>query len=452
MDAAQEKQVLSTIYDRLMDAISYSPPGKGTGVPKGVLQMAQNFVLNPADYENAISPVTSDGSMATAEAFSELADMLPADTSSSWTASGNRLSDVYSRIVTGANTEKQNNPEQQQAYDEAMAYLTTVQKLKNSKGQEITSIVPTDIAQTYDDNQTAFVTAVAAYRNAYNGYDLTKTTDQRQWNATAPSLQLLIDKAWTTWNRQGKALVEEAQNTLASSINDAVSAAIEQAKKDVSSAHQLTPMVAEGNPWFLSYAQPTNWTDPKCPASKITISSSNLNKTSSKEATSYGGGASGTYGLWKASADFSHTDAAEHSHMDADTFELSAELILVRLMRPWYNPLLFGMGGWWAKGFAPGQISKETLPLVPTAFVVARNVALKANFSTEDKSHIESANSLKASVGWGPFAVSGNYSNSKSEDKFKSTLSGGTLTLPGLQVIGVVCAPTPPNAPPMAAR
>jgi hypothetical protein len=451
MDADSEKKVLSTIYDRLMDAISYSPPGKGTGISKGVLQMAQNFVLNPADYDGALGPATPDGSMTTAESFSALADALPADTSSTWTDSGSKLSTVYTGIVTGANTEKDDNPDQKQAYDESYAYLTTVQKLKNSKNQDVISIVPSDIAQTYDDNQSAFVTAVSAYRNAYNGYDLTKTADQRSWNATAPNLQLLVDKAWQTWNRQGKALVEEAQNTLASSINNAVSAAIGQAQSDVGPSHQLTPMSGVGPVWLLSYAQPTNWTDPKCPASKITISSANLNKNSSKEASSYGGGASGTYGLWKASADVSHSTSADYSHMDADTFELSAELILVRLMRPWYNPLLFGMSGWWAKGYAPGQISTKTLPLVPTALVVARNVSIKANFSTEDKSHIESSTSGKASVGWGPFAVSGSYSNSKSADTFKSTLNGGTLTLPGLQVIGVVSAPTPANAPPQAA-
>jgi hypothetical protein len=449
MDAASEKKVLSTIYDRLLDAISYSPPGKGTGVSKGVLQMAQNFVVNPADYANATGPVTPDGSLATAQAFSALADALPADTSATWTDGGRTLSTEYAGIVTKADTAKVTNEAQRLAYDEAYAYLTTVQKLKGPRG-DVTSIVPSDMAQTYDDNQTAYITAIGAYRNAYNGYDLTKTADQRAWNAVAPSLQLLVDKAWTAWNRQGKTLVEEAQNTLASSINDAVSAAIQQAQNDVSDEHKVASMTPTGRPWLLSYAQPSNWTDPTSPASKITISSSNLNKSSSAEASSYSGGASGTYGLWKASASASHDSEAKYSHMDADTFDLSAELILVRLMRPWYNPLLFGMSGWWVNGFAPGQVSTQTLPLVPTALVVARNVAIKANFSSEDASKISSSSSATASVGWGPFAVTGSYKNSKSNETFKSTLNGGTLTLPGLQVIGIVCAPTPPNVPPMA--
>jgi hypothetical protein len=450
MDSASEKKVLSTIYDRLMDAISYSPPGKATGISKGVLQMAQNFVLNPADYANATGPVTPDGSLTTAQAFSAMADALPLDSSPTWTASGDTLSSRYSGIVNNADTKKNDDPEQQRAYDEAYAFLTTVQKLKGLKG-DVLSIVPSDMAQTYDDNQTAYVTAVAAYRNAYNGYDLTKTADQRAWNATAPSLQLLIDKSWTAWNRQGKAQVEEAQNQLASSINNAVSAAIKKAQDDVSPTHQLAPMDVTGNPWLLSYAQPSNWTEPACTASKITISSANLNKSSSSSASTYAGGAEGTYGLWRASAEAGYTNEAKNSHMDADTFELSAELILVRLMRPWYNPLLFGMQGWWVNGYAPGQISTQTLPLVPTALVVARNVSIKANFSTEDTSHIASSTSVKGSVGWGPFAVSGSYTNSQSKDTFASTLKGGTLTLPGLQVIGVVSAPTPANVPPQAA-
>ena len=450
MDAAAEQKVLSTIYDRLMDAISYQPAGKSTGLSKGVLQMAQNYVLNPHDYDNAVGPVTPDGSLTTAQAFSALADVLPADTSSVYTPATTPLSEIYTNIVMGANGTKAEVPAQRMAYDEAYNFLTTVQKIKGLGGKETISLVPTDIAQAYDDNQTAYITAVAAYRNAYNGYDLTKTADQRAWNATAPSLQLLVDKAWQTWNRQGKAQVEEAQNVLASSINDAIASAIASAQQDVSDDHKLAPMDAGGQPWLLSYAQPSNWTDPACKASKITINSANLNKTSSSEASSYAAGAKGQYGLWTAGGDVEHKNSATQSHMDADTFELSAELILVRLMRPWYNPLLFGMSGWYVRGYAPGQISTQTLPLVPTALVVARNVAIKANFSTEDQSHFDSSTSASVSVGWGPFSVSGKYSNSKSNDTFKSTLNGGTLSLPGLQVIGVLGAPTPPNAPPQA--
>lgn len=448
MDAAQEAQVLSTIYDRLMDAISYQPAGKSTGLNKGVLQMAQNVVLNPADFARALGPVTPDGDLARAQAFSEMVDVLPADTSSVWTPGTKKLSGEYSGIVNGANTTKVNDEEQRAAYDAAYAYLTTEQKLKGPRG-DVTSIVPSDMAQMYDDNQTAYITAVAAYQNAYNGYDLTKTADQRAWNATAPSLKLIVDKAWNTWVRQGKALVEEAQQTLASSINDAVSAAILKAQEDVSDAHLLASMTSTGEPWLLSYAQPSDWTEATCKASKLTISSSNLNKTSSSEASSYSAKAKGTYGLWTASGGVGHENESSQSHMGADTFELSAELLLVRIMRPWYNPLLFGMSGWWVNGFAVGQISTQTLPLVPTAYVVARNVSIKANFSTEDKTHLSSSTSADVSVGWGPFAVSGSYSNSKTNDTFKSTLSGGTLSLPGHQVIGVLCAPTPPNAPPL---
>jgi hypothetical protein len=451
MDAAAEQKVLSTIYDRLMDAITYQPAGKATGLSKGVLQMAQNFVLNPADYANAVGPVTPDGSLTTAAAFSALADMLPVDTSNVFTPAADTLSTRYTNIVNGANGTKSEIPEQRMAYDEAYNFLTTVQKIKGLGNKEVISIVPTDIAQTYDDNQTAYVTAVAAYRNAFNAYDLTKVADQRAWNGAAPPLQMLVDKAWQTWNRQGKAQVEEAQNVLASSINDAVASAIATAQQDVAPDHRIAPMDGIGNPFLLSYAQPSNWTDAKCQASKLTISSANLNKSSSSEASSYAAGAKGQYGLWTAGGDVEHKNEASQSHMDADTFELSAELILVRLMRPWYNPLLFGMSSWYVKGFAPGQISTQVLPLVPTALVVTRNVTLKANFSTEDKKHLASSTSGSVSVGWGPFSVSGKYANSKTSDTFSSTLNGGTLSLPGHQVIGVVCAPTPPNAPPLAA-
>ena len=113
------------------------------------------------------------------------------------------------------------------------------------------------------------------------------------------------------------------------------------------------------------------------------------------------------------------------------------------------NPLLLSLQGWWEDGQPKGSLSASTaMPMYPTSFVVARNVALSANFSSSDKDHIAQSISSSASAGSGPFSVSGSYSHSSSSDTFTSTFDGGTLKMPGLQVIAWLNATTP-FCPPM---
>lgn len=449
MDPQAEQRVLATLYDRLFDAISYNPQGGSTIDRSNTrLMMAKNFVLDPADFANAASPLNPgpNADYTKAKAFSDLADPLPDLSAVEWISAPNPLSGTYPTIVNGANATSKPDPEQQKKYNAAYGYLNVTTKIQNYDGSFTESVGPSPIAQTYNDNQSAYINAVGGFRIAQNGYDLSNPADQRAFNAVAPGLQNTVDQAWNKWNREGKANVEQAQNAMASSINDAVSAAITQAQQLVSPGHMQAALPG-GNPWLLSYGQPVNWMDPKLKGSMLTLRSSYLNKDASSEATSYSAGGGFSYGLWSASGNYGHGDETQNFHMDASDFELNAELVQVRIMRPWYNPLLFTMNGWNVKGYGRNDISNKAMPWVATTFVFARNVTIKSNFTSQDQSHFASHDTATTSVGWGPFSVSGSYSHSQSKDKFQSKLDAGTLSLPGLQVIAFVCSRTPPSPP-----
>ncbi|MEM7028585.1 MAG: hypothetical protein AAF629_03245, partial [Chloroflexota bacterium] len=65
MTAENEKKVLESLYDRLFDAICYAPSGKTAGWHKDTsfIQMAQNIVLDPADFENMMNPGNPGGDL-----------------------------------------------------------------------------------------------------------------------------------------------------------------------------------------------------------------------------------------------------------------------------------------------------------------------------------------------------------------------------------------------------
>lgn len=459
MTPDQEKQLLQALYDRLFQAITYAPDGKeGAFDPSTtLLQLSKNEAIFPNDFKNQLTPMNPNGDLNAGYQFSAMVDAVPA-LEPTYAPSTKKVSDTYKEIVDGANTDAEVDPKQKATYDANYGYLNQVTSIPNPPPQPPTETPgPSAIAQTYDDNQQAYITALGGYRTAMLGYDLTKTADQRAWNAVAPGLQLNIDKAWNAWVRGGKANVERAQNALVSTINDIISAVIGDSQKAVADAAWIT---SGANKYLLSYPLPGDWAKGSGSkgATDFKLTSANLQTSSDSNFNSYGGGTSFSLGLWSVGGSFNHTDGQTNSHMDASTVEIGAKLTLVRIMRPWLNSLLFDTKGWWLKGQPINQISNgkllgnagAMLPLIPTAFVVMSDVTIKADFSAQDQQHIESATSGSASVGWGPFSISGSYSHSESHDKFKSTYDAGTIRIPGMQIVAWVNEITHAS-PPMAA-
>lgn len=455
MTPEQEKKLLQSLYDRIFEAITYVPDGKAGNFDKDttLIQLSKNEAISPADFKSQVSPMNPNGDLNAAEQYSAMVDTVPA-VQADYEPSTSKLSKTFKQIADGANTKATVNPEQKATYDAAYKFLNVEQSIPNFQGPPTVTTVPSAIAQTYDDNQAAYVTAVGGYRVAQNGYDLTLPADQRAWQAVAPGLQLNIDKAWNNWTRGGKQNVEEAQNAMAATINNITSAIIAGAQKDVSDTNWKAAGPA-GQPWLLSYALPGDWASGSVGATDFSLKSSVLNTQSDSNFNSYGGGASWGFGLWSVGGSFNHTDGETSFHMDANTVAIKAKLTLVRVMRPWLNSLLFRTAGWWEKdqpinGISNGALkdnSSKMLPLMPTAFVVMSEVEITADFSAEDKKHIESATSGSTSVGWGPFSIGGNYSHSESHDKFASTFDSGTIKVPGMQVVAWVSEITPASAP-----
>lgn len=454
MDQKTETKVLNTLYDRLYQAVTYAPEGKKNNIfedKNTFIQFAQNQALNPADFANLVSPSNPSGSLSNSQSFANLVDQMPSQTSS-YSPSATLISETYKQIVDGANSTTKPDPEQEQKYKQAYDYLNTTSTIKDYTGKEITQTDHSDIYKTYLQNQTAYIAAVSGYRTAYLGYDLNDPVQQRQWQANEPVLSNNINQTYNTWRAQGAAQVEQALSALASAINDAVGNIIRDAQQTMAAG--MASSTGDGSQWYFTYPIPANFADPKASGfSSFSLKSDYLEETASSKATDWGAEGSANWGLWSVSASAGGHHATNHSHMDASEFDLSAEIAVVRIVRPWLNDLIFKINSWYtnmcnAHGISIGELTKEQLilPLIPTAFVVARNVAIKADWSSDDKQHVEDAITSKASVGWGPFSVSGSFSHSSSSDFHKSTFDGSTLKIPGIQIIAWVSEITP-NSP-----
>jgi hypothetical protein len=74
-------------------------------------------------------------------------------------------------------------------------------------------------------------------------------------------------------------------------------------------------------------------------------------------------------------------------------------------------------------------------------------VSIEAEWKAEDYRQVQESISGHASVGWGPFQFSGSYSRSTSNTTFNSSLDGGTLKVPGVQIIAMISSIIPYSPP-----
>jgi hypothetical protein len=117
-------------------------------------------------------------------------------------------------------------------------------------------------------------------------------------------------------------------------------------------------------------------------------------------------------------------------------FAISFRYAQVTISRPWLKLALLTTGNWYIPGtaasaYATGTTSGNTgmFPLLPTSFIVIRNLKITANWSAEDR-----ANASKAAA-FGPFSTVG------------ATFNQDTLEIPGLQVVAWLSRLMPPLPP-----
>ena len=186
--------------------------------------------------------------------------------------------------------------------------------------------------------------------------------------------------------------------------------------------------------------------------------------SSYSHSTAWSGGLSGGWGLFSFGGGASGSSQYQHQSSDTSAINVKFEYLRVRIDRRWLTPDIFGYKFWtWKNTFASssnfpyisdgGNLAVDPpirpigrMPFLPNYMVVVRNVELAANFSHNDQTFIASQLTTSASAGWGPFSISGSYSESTSESHAKASFDGTTLKIAQPQIIaftGILLPKTP---------
>jgi hypothetical protein len=412
------------------------------------------------------------------------------------------LSFAYGSIVKGMQPQPAPPPSAavQAAVHAALLKLYLYDAKGNMTGQ-------TPEYQAYLSNQMTWAQAKSTYATD-QAYALADPILGSVWPETSSVDQTAVDQAYDNWMAQGAADIEQALATVSSVGLDVQAEMVTQARQ----LFDAWDLGIAGVPSEVNYSMisPATWydsTDENIGFEKLTATSSAYEASSSTRSNSFssnwyngqsesiGGSANASFLGISVGGGASHTSASDAqaaggaqstvTTMQDNTtnVKITFEWGLCLIQRPWLVSDLFHVDGWYlvnakknsiSDGTIQGQISNtnQLMPMIPTAFLVVRNVVIEAEnwgsaaeslsqaSSQEQSSNQSSSNSQSVSAGF--LFAGGSVTHSSSQESgqgsagaqsgvqhsFSGSSAGGTLSILGSQILGWVgeivpaCPPT----------
>ena len=456
MNEQDSNALVQRLYNSIVGSLTQGADGNNSAFDSNKTFFTlepRGRVINPDDYAGAWTPGNPNGSLDAAAAICDLADEAPGMTVRHMPGPAT-VTELYRQILRATVTlESPPNPAVDAAYKKANDFLYAQTPNPDVPGQFLTTQSP--VYQTYLNNQTAYQNAVMAYRSAFAAA-LASPQLKATWPLVAPSLAVPVHQAWHTWRSSQADQVEAALAALETSGKDQVKRAFADAQELFDSYKLgLDEGMAERRRASLL---PSNWWQAGVSNGWPTANFDNSTMTSNQNSdyTNVGGGASFNLGLWSVGGGASSQTSHFHSDASAQQVHISYQYALVTIRRPYINGLLFGLPGWRTDVAPKGTLSSGSrknqehtqFPLLPQSFLAIKNLSITGNFSSSELNQASSAISSNASVGWGPFSISGSYKHGSSEQHVKGTANAAGIRVPFVQIIGwanLILPFTPPE-------
>lgn len=464
MTQTEVSNLIQNIFDNVFNSVTQAEPGG-----KPVLQasstvlslMKPGLAINSADFRNPWTPGNSGGSQDAAINTADLVDVAP-KMSAIYTDSTRKISEMYKQMLDGVHIPAQPpNPAVEKQLQDAENYLFRVVSLTDPDTGETTEHkIESQVYRDYLDNQAAYNNARIAYIGAFLEAQKT-TTGKNTWPMVASTLQIPVKTSYDRWRAEDAAKVEQNLAIKTTSVQNALQLAWKHAQdlfegygavlSDTGTG--LSPKVYRvsllPSDWYSSSSRTSGWTT-------FDSASSSVANSASSDFTSYGGSAGFSLGLFSIGGSAGHADSHQHVSSETNGLRVSFEYTLVTIRRPWMEASLLATKGWdLGNLYKKGALSNgtkarqdgELMPLIPTSFVVVRKLKISANWAKADWDLMTSKTSGGGGFGIGPFSISGSYSHSSSNQKFTSAMAAGTITVPGVQIIGFISQVVPYSPP-----
>lgn len=463
MTQEEVQKLIQNIFDNIFNTATQAEPNGKPVMPASstVLSlMKPGLAINSKDFRNPWTPGNINGSQDAAVNTAKLVDAAP-KMSTIYTDSGNLISQVYKQILDGVSIPAQpsNLAIEKQLSDADAVLYRLVDTTDPDSGVVTPKKVESQLYRDYLENQAAYNNARIAYIGAY--LEAQKTTvGINTWPLVASTIQLPVKTAYDKWRSAGADKVEQAFAIINTSSQNALQKAWDQAKKLYEGYGVILDDSGTGlsAPILRSSLLPSDWHSSARTTGWITFdsASSSVDTSKTSDYKSYGGSVGFSLGLFSIGGSAGHTTQSQSASSETKDLRISFKYTLVTIRRPWMMFNLLGTKGWnLGNLYKKGQISNGTksgqdnavMPLLPTSFVVVKDVIISAKWSKSDWDFITSKTTGGGGFGIGPFSIRGTYASSKSKETYSSALEAGKITVPGVQMIGVISQIVPFDPP-----
>jgi len=454
--AIDSNRMMQSIYDSMYGALTGDVPGFTTGrsLPPSsafLTMLKPGLRIQPSLYANAWSPSNPDGSDLAARALAELVSQIPALNPNHLPIG--RLEDYYEEIVRAAVDPSPPNPAQDAAVAAAENYLfDDGVEYDEVTGQPV--IVPNSVKspayKNYLNKFALFEAALTSYLAQWQQVDQTNTKDKQAWAVIAPILQTKVRMAYAEFETSKPGIIKEKESILGQASQSSLVRRFAEARVNF----ELAPRGEGLSSYRPVEAFPANWSTSQA-YSSVTLLSSDMHTSTSSSFGSWSVGGGLDFGLFSIGGGASRKWSNHSLHQDTSDFSLTFQFARVEIRRNWVKENLFSTTGWKVEGrnrnaYSTGQIdrnNKGVFPLLPVAFIVARNVRATAKWSSVDKQVFSSTFQGGGGIRIGPFSFGGGSSSTTTTTNEWASSNQASLFTPDLEVVAFLNRTMPASPP-----
>lgn len=208
-------------------------------------------------------------------------------------------------------------------------------------------------------------------------------------------------------------------------------------------------------PSYKNWFKTEGWT-------KFSFSQTDMDNQKNSNALGVAGSLDGNFGIFTISGSGDYKKEQSYVKINQTTLDFSCELMRVTINRPWMNPLLFNSRAWKFDQTAPaaqyssgGSIDNVIIPKgpfvsLPTTAILARNVKIVGKLTKTEEDIVSEAINGRASLGIGPFSITGRVNYNDRTEKISGSIAGNTIEINDTQIIAAISQVLPqlPNPDP----
>ena len=451
-----EKGMMQAIYDALFGALTGDVPGfsEQRSVPPSsafLTLLKPGLRIDPSQYVNAWSPANPDGSDIAGRTLAELVSQAPA-LNPNYLPIG-RVEDFYEEIVRAEIDPVPPDPAQEAAVAAAENYLfDDGVQFDEITGEPITvpNSVDSPAYKNYKNKFDLFEASLMSYLAQWQQVDQTNTKDMQAWAVIAPILQTKVKMAFAEFETSKPGIIREKESILGQARQTSLVRRFAEARINF----ELAPRGEGLGAYRPVEVFPANWATTQS-YSNVTLQSNDIHTSSNSAFGSWSAGGGFDFGLFAIGGGGGRSWSNYSLHQDTSDLSISFQFARVDIRRSWLRENLLTTTGWRVEGRAKNdysnghadQTNRGVFPLLPEAFIVARQVRVTAKWSSFDKQVFSQTMNAGGGIRIGPFSFGGGGGSTSTTTSTWASSNQAVLYTPDIELVAYLNRVVPASPP-----